>query len=122
MRLPDGQGRRATLPEHRSGRTHKAHKRRLPQPEVSALRAAGAALCAMVDALVKHHAGRAPRHLRTLHRMYLDYPTEPLARACDEALAYGLLDLARVEKMVLRNIAGDFFKVSLTDTEEDDDA
>ena len=35
------------------------------------------------------------------------------------ALDYGLTDLARIEQMVLKNIAGDFFL--LPQTEEDDD-
>lgn len=121
-RLPDGQARRVTLPEHRGGsRYRQARQRRLPDAEVSALRAAGAELAAMVDALVQRHGGRVTRHLRTLHRMYLEYPTEALTSACGEALTYGLLDLQRVEKMVLRNIAGDFFTLSIPDTEEHDD-
>jgi transposase len=120
-RLPEGQGRRATLPQHRGVSRRRQAIRRLPDAKVGALRAGGAELGAMVDALVKRHGGRAIRHVRTLHRMYLEYPTEALTMACGEALQYGLLDLQRVEKMVLRNIAGDFFVLSLPGTEEDND-
>ena len=39
-------------------------------------------------------------------RIYLDYPTESLIAAAEKALAYGLLDLGRLETMVLRAVAG----------------
>ena len=36
------------------------------------------------------------------------------------ALPYGLLDLERIERMVLRHVAGDFFRLP-TPSEEDED-
>jgi transposase len=57
---------------------------------------------------------RAPRGqsiacLRRLRRMIRDYPRAPLLRALGDAAHYGLYDLDRVERMVLKNVQGDFF-------------
>jgi hypothetical protein len=53
--------------------------------------------------------------------MYLDYPTKPLCDAVAQAQRYGLIDLARIEKMVLRRIAGDFFRIPGFENNEDDE-
>jgi len=73
----------------------------------------------MVDAIKARRGGRAVRPIRELHRLYLDYPEDPLCRALQIALEYGVTDIARIEEMVLKNIAGDFFRLGRT--EEDDD-
>ncbi len=57
---------------------------------------------------------RAPRGqsiacLRQLRRMARDYPRAPLLKALADAAHYGLYDLDRVERMVLKNVQGDFF-------------
>ena len=52
------------------------------------------------------------RQIRTLHRLYLDYPTEALKKAIGHALGYGLTDLVRLEKLLLRQIAGDYFRLT----------
>jgi hypothetical protein len=75
----------------------------------------------MVDALQKHHGGRSTRRLGRLYRMWLDYPAEPLHRALTTALKHGLCDLDRIERMVLRHIAGDFFRLRPEDEDEDED-
>ena len=73
------------------------------------------------ELLVRLHRahGRAVRHIRGLHRLYLDYPTEALRKAIAHALGYGLTDLVRLEKLLLKQIAGDYFR--LTPPREDDD-
>jgi hypothetical protein len=38
-----------------------------------------------------------------------EYPRAPLLAALHEALRYGLADVERLERMVLRRIAKDFF-------------
>jgi hypothetical protein len=48
--------------------------------------------------------------LRRMLRMISDFPRAPLVAAFAEALRYGLFDLDRVETMVLRRIATDFFR------------
>jgi hypothetical protein len=45
--------------------------------------------------------------------MFLEYPTEALASAIAQALVYGLVDLARIERMALRGIAGAIFKLPM---------
>ena len=47
--------------------------------------------------------------LRQLLRMVREYPREPLLAAVAEAARYGLYDLDRVERMILRLIARDYF-------------
>jgi transposase len=108
----DGAGKRTTLPAHQ-GETRWRYERavREPLPEEKRLVAASPALAAMVAALKQRHGGRAARPLQRLHRMWLDYPLEPLQAAIGRALQHGLLDLDRVEALVLRHVAGDFFRL-----------
>jgi hypothetical protein len=47
--------------------------------------------------------------LRRLLGMLRDYPRSTLIAAVDAALAYGLFDLDRLDRMVLRNVARDYF-------------
>jgi len=47
--------------------------------------------------------------LRQLLRMVREYPREPLLAAVGEAARYGLYDLDRLERMVLRRIAREYF-------------
>jgi hypothetical protein len=47
--------------------------------------------------------------LRQLLRMVREYPREPLLAAVAEAARYGLYDLDRVERMILRMVARDYF-------------
>jgi hypothetical protein len=39
------------------------------------------------------------------------YPPEPFLSALAKALAYGLFDLSRLDKMILEHVAGDFFRI-----------
>ena len=56
------------------------------------------------------HAGRCPgRSLRRLPELQRTYPPEPFLAALGEALHYRLFDLARLEALILRAVAGDFF-------------
>jgi hypothetical protein len=112
LREEEGAGLRKTLPEHRHpGRSSARPASLTPLPEEATLRAAGPAFAALVEALRKRHGGRAVRPLRRLHRLFLDYPTEPLRRVVEQALAYGLTDLERIERMLLRELSGDFFRL-----------
>jgi transposase len=104
----DGRGQRRTDPAHREGWRRATRKE--PTPEESALRAASPELAALVDRLKAHHGGRAVRMVRRLHRMFVEYPTEPLVTGVRAALEYGLLDLERIERVVLRQIERDFFR------------
>lgn len=112
-RLEDGLHASRTLPEH-------AKKRRPPGSappiaEEGPLRAAAPELGTLIDALKKRHGGRAVRPIRRLYGMFVAYPTEPLVAGVGQALEYGLLDLERIERIVLRRIAGDFFRLPTED-------
>ena len=47
--------------------------------------------------------------LRQLLRLVREYPPEPLLAAIQEASRYGLYDLDRLERMILRRVASNYF-------------
>ncbi len=75
----------------------------------------------MIDVIKHKHSIRAVRSIRALHRMYLDYPEEALLKGLRAALEYGLTDMERIERLVLKHIGGDFFNLPISRKEEDDD-
>ena len=117
QRIVSGQGMRVTLPEHHVQRL--PAKPATPSSEERTLQAVHEVLGELCQRLRKRHGGQALRAVRRLHRMYLEYPTEPLCAAIAEALEYELIDLTRIERMALRRIAGDFFKLPIADDPDD---
>jgi len=66
------------------------------------------------------------RALQRLLRMVREYPRQPLIDAIREAEQFGLYDLDRIERMVLRRIDREYFTPPDFDsepppTDEDDD-
>jgi transposase len=119
-RRHEGARAQVTVPEHcPAGRRHPRKQHRPPVPEEAVLRAGAAELGAMLDAIAERH-GRSVRRIRMLYRMYLEYPTDSLCAAIGDALAYGLTDLGRLERMTLRRIAGEYFQLSTTTDDEDE--
>jgi hypothetical protein len=47
-----------------------------------------------------------------LLRLVNDYPRPPLLDALRTALEYGLFDLERVEKMILRKLSREYFRIN----------
>lgn len=115
-RFEDGAGRTSILPGHhqRSRREKTAE----PTREQRILEAAGPEFAAMIVLLQENRKGRAVRAIQRLHRLYTDYPTEPLRQTLKHALAFGLDDLARVEGLLLRSLGGELFQLPI---QEDDD-
>ena len=113
-RLEDGAGCRSVLPEHRhKGRPHRKGEALPVLPEEKILLSQGEELAGLA-AMIRQRCGRsATRAIRHLHRMYLDYPTDALRKAAAAALSHGLFDTSRIERMVLRTIAGEFFQLPL---------
>lgn len=73
-------------------------------------------------ALMKKRGRGSVRDLRWLCRMIDEYPRDAMSAALDEALAFGMSDLERLERMVLRRVAHDFFVLPRRpDGEEEDD-
>ena len=117
---PYGSRQRITLPEHK-GQAYRARGPRPPTEHEQLLRAQGPELAELIDRLRRRHGGRAVKAMRRLHRIWTEYPSEAVRGAVSLALDYGLLDLDRVERLVLQRIAGDFFRLPHTPKEDEDD-
>lgn len=119
-RLSEGARRRVTDKAHftNSLRTKKIKEQVLPEEQT--LSAAAPELEKLVQTIRKESKGKVFRQIRKLHKFYLDYPTVALCQAVGRALEYGLTDLDRIERMILRCAAGDFFKLNTTEMREDD--
>lgn len=113
---PYGANQRVLAPEHR--RRWARVQKPGPSAEEVALRAAGPAMAALCDALRARHGGQALRAMRRLRRIWLDYPDALVEPVVARALEHGLVDLDRIEAMVLRSVHGDFFRLP-TDPVED---
>jgi len=108
QRQIDPTGRRFTLPEHRPKRGQ-GHQRKKPLAEERALIQEAPEIEEYVAALKSRAAGRGTLALRRLLSMVRDYPRQPMLQAVRAAQHYGLYDLERLERMVLRQIAHDYF-------------
>jgi transposase len=91
---------------------------RPPSHQEQVLRAVDPAFGKLVDALKKRDGGRALKAVRRLHRMYIDYPTSKLVQVVREVEPFGLVDLVRIEKLVLGHLRGEFFRLPQRDDEE----
>jgi transposase len=80
-----------------------------PSPQEQALTGRDPRLDAYVVALKKRAPGRGVGKLRRLLELKRTYPAEPFLSAIEQALRYGLFDLARLERLILERVAGDFF-------------
>jgi transposase len=63
--------------------------------------------------------GRGVRALRRLLEIQRTYPKEPFLAAVRQATHFGLYDLGRLEKLILQQVAGEFFALN---RDPDDDA
>jgi hypothetical protein len=82
----------------------------LRTPEEDELAAAGSPFVEFAAAPRKRSL-RWPIALRRLAQLRRDYPAAPLVAAIDAAMHYGLYDLDRLERMILRNVATAYFVV-----------
>ena len=71
-------------------------------------------------ALKQRTHGRGVRALRRLLELKRTYPSGPFLAAIDQALRFGMFDLQRLETLILKHVAGDFF--NLDGTSDDDNA
>lgn len=71
--------------------------------------------------LKRHAQGRGVRDIRRLLRLVADYPRAPLLEAVRTAAHYGLFDLERVERLLLRSLTRDFFFVAPGAPDDDTD-
>lgn len=116
IKREDGQNLRITLPEHRGRRYDRAALP--PSTEESALRAHSPQMASLCDVLRAHHGGQALRAIRRLHRICTEYPPDAVHTAVTRAVEFGLLDLNRVERLVLRAVSGEFFRLPTPNPED----
>jgi transposase len=113
------QTQRITLAEHRLPRGE-GIKRSDPHPEEQAILHAAPEIAGYVAALKQKGRKVVALALRQLLRLLKEYPREPFLAAVDEASRYGLYDLDRLERMILRRVARDYFLLLDTDSDPHD--
>jgi hypothetical protein len=118
---------RCTNPAHRPPRGTTSKTRQVVPEQETLLRLAPE-ITEYVVALKAKLSGRGTVGLRRLLQMVRDYPREPLVAAVKNAQHYGLFDLERLERLILRQIASEYFVLPIdgtapppSGTESDDD-
>jgi transposase len=109
-----------TNPGHRPPRGTGRPKTAPPREEEELLRLEPQ-LASYVAALKRHTVGRGTMRLRRLLHLVRDYPRAPLLAAVTRAAEYGLYDLERLERLVLREIAAEYFVLCCDRDDGDDD-
>ena len=110
---------RITAPEHRPPRGE-ARAKKGPAPEQLELCLIEPAIATYVESLTKQAHGRGVRALQRLLRMLREYPRASLLAAVRDAERFGLYDLDRLERMILRRVGRDYFLVPDIDLDPDD--
>ena len=110
---------RITLAAHRPPRGEGV-KRGNPHPEEKAIVEAAPETTLYVAALKQKSRKVVALALRQLLRLLREYPREPFLAAVREAARYGLYDLDRLERMILRRVARDYFLLPDPDTDSHD--
>jgi hypothetical protein len=100
---------RSTDPTHHRTPTRAS---RTPPIEAQLLRESPE-LEAYARALKQRGHGRGVRALRRLLEIQRTYPKEPFLAAVRQAAHFGLYDLGRLEKLILQQVAGEFFALNL---------
>jgi transposase len=108
QRIAEVEHQRILLAEHRPPRGQSS-QRPDPHPEESLLLKAAPEIADYVATLKQRSHKLVVFALRQLLRLVREYPREPLLAAVREAARYGLYDLDRVERMILRRVARDYF-------------
>jgi len=108
QRVAEGEFQRVTLAEHR-----RPHSQRIrpngSHPDQQAILQTAPELAAYIEALKQRGHRPLTLALRHLRRILHDYPRQPVVASIEEAARYGLYDLDRLERMILRRIAHDYF-------------
>jgi transposase len=119
-RIVESQQQRITLAQHRPPRGSGV-KRSDPPPEEQLILQAVPQLADYVSALKQRGRKVVALALRQLLRMIREYPREPFLSAVGEAARYGLYDLDRLERMILRRVAHEYFLLDSGREQGDDD-
>jgi hypothetical protein len=116
-RIAEAEHQRVMLAQHRPPRDQRT-PRPDPHPEENAILTAAPELAEYVAGLKQRSRKVITLALRQLLRFVREYPREPLLGAVQEAARYGLYDLDRLERMILRRVTSEYF---LLDKESQDD-
>src|SRR5438876_6475104 len=116
-RIAEAEHQRVMLAAHRPPRGERA-PRPDPHPEEKDIVTAAPELAEYVAGLKQRSRKVVTLALRQLLRLVREYPREPLLGAVREAGRYGLYDLDRLERMILRRVTREYF---LLDGESNDD-
>jgi transposase len=100
-------------PEHRPPRGQGWRHEREPFPEEKHLLGLVPEIEAYLGGLKRRGKLQTTLALRQLLRMAREYPRAPLLAALETAAHYGLYDLGRLERMVLRGLATTYFQLPL---------
>jgi transposase len=120
-RIAEAEHQRVMLAEHRPPRGQREagpEGTPDPHPEEKAIVTAAPELADYVVGLKQRSRKVITLALRQLLRLVREYPREPLLGAVREAARYGLYDLDRLERMILRRVTREYF---LLDGGSDDD-
>jgi transposase len=120
QRVVEAEQQRITLTQHRPPRGQ-GIKRGDPHPEEQAIVRAVPEIADYVQALKQRSRRYLVVALRQLLRMIREYPRQPVLTAVEEAARYGLYDLDRLERMILRRVAHEYFRLDSTPGEDDDE-
>jgi hypothetical protein len=110
---------RVTLAAHRPPRGEGV-KRSDPHPEEKTIVEAAPETALYVAALKQKSRKVVALALRQLLRLLREYPRAPFLAAVEEAARYGLYDLDRLERMILRRVARDYFLLLDADSDSHD--
>ena len=116
-RIAEAEHQRVMLAEHRPPRGQRP--RPDPHPEENAILAAAPELAEYVVGLKQRSRKVITLALRQLLRFVREYPREPLLGAAREAAQYGLYDLDRLERMVLRRVTREYFLLNEDPSEDE---
>jgi len=108
---------RVTDPSHRPPRGQGLTRHRPPAPELIEILQIAPCLSLYLKAF-KQHVGERRAPLRRFLSMLRDYPRDAFLAAVADAERYRLFDLDRLEKMILRRIADDYFPSDLEPIDE----
>src|SRR5213592_3638400 len=107
-RIAEAEHQRILLAEHRPPRGQR-DARPDPHPEERAIVGAAPELADYVAGLKQRSRKVVTLALRQLLRLVREYPREPLLGAVRDAGRYGLYDLDRLERMILRRVTREYF-------------
>src|SRR5437660_7290589 len=107
-RVAEAEHQRITVAAHRPPRGASS-PRPNPHPEEQLIVQTAPEIAEYVTALKQRSRKLVVLALRQLLRLVREYPREPFLAAVREAARYGLYDLDRLERMILRRVQRDFF-------------